>query len=136
MMIVKFGHVLVDDQDKALRFYTETLGFIKKRDVPDGTSGLRFLTVESPDGVAGFELELQAADTAAARTYQQQFKADGFAYIAVSTNDIQAEYQRLKARGVTFIEELEMEDAGPVWSVKFDDTCGNLVNLLQVKPQP
>lgn len=135
-MIVKFGHVLVDDQDKALRFYTETLGFVKKRDVPDGESGLRFLTVESPDGVTGFELELQAADTEAARTYQQQFKADGFAYIAVSTNDIQAEYQRLKARGVTFIEELELEGPWPVWSVKFDDTCGNLINLLQVKPQP
>lgn len=135
-MIVKFGHVLVDDQDKALRFYTEMLGFVKKRDVPDGESGLRFLTIESPDGIAGFELELQAADTEEARTYQRQFKADGFAYIAVSTNDIQAEYQRLKARGVTFIEELELEDTGPVWSVKFDDTCGNLINLLQVKPQP
>ena len=130
-MIVKFGHVLVDDQDKALRFYTETLGFIKKRDVPDGESGLRFLTVESPDGIAGFELELQAADTAAARTYQQQFRADGFAYVAFSTNDIQAEYQRLQARGVIFFGE--PEDAGPVWTVKFDDTCGTLVNLLQVK---
>lgn len=133
-MIVKFGHVLVDDQDKALRFYTETLGFIKKRDVPDGDSGLRFLTVESPDGITGFELELQAADTEAARTYQQEFRAAGFAYIAVSTNDIQAEYQRLKVRGVTFFGE--PEDAGPVWTVKFDDTCGNLLNLLQVKPQP
>ncbi len=130
-MIVKFGHVLVDDQDKALRFYTETLGFVKKRDVPDGESGLRFLTVESPDGIAGFELELQAADTAAARTYQQQFRADGFAYVAFSTNDIQAEYQRLQGRGVIFFGE--PEDAGPVWTVKFDDTCGNLVNLLQVK---
>jgi len=133
-MIVKFGHVLVDDQDKALRFYTEMLGFVKKRDVPDGESGLRFLTVESPDGIAGFELELQAADTEEARTYQQQFKADGFAYAAFSTNDIQAEYQRIKARGITFFGE--PEDAGPVWTVKFDDTCGNLLNLLQVKPQP
>ena len=131
-MIVKFGHVLVDDQDKALRFYTETLGFIKKRDVPDGESGLRFLNVESPDGIAGFELELQAADTAAARAYQQQFRADGFAYLAFSTNDIQAEYQRLKARGITFFGE--PEDVGPVWTVKFDDTCGNLLNLLQIKP--
>lgn len=133
-MIVKFGHVLVDDQDKALRFYTETLGFIKKRDVPDGDSGLRFLTVESPDGIAGFELELQAADSAAARTYQQQFKADGFAYGVFVTNDIEAEYQRLKARGITFFGE--PEDGGPVWSVKFDDTCGNLLNLVQPKPQP
>lgn len=133
-MIVKFGHVLVNDQDKALRFYTEKLGFVKKRDVPDGESGLRFLTVESPDGIAGVELELQAADTEEARIYQQQFKADGFAYAAFSTNDIQAEYQRLKARGITFFGE--PEDAGPVWTVKFDDTCGNLLNLLQVKPQP
>lgn len=134
-MIVKFGHVLVDDQDKALRFYTERLGFVKKRDVPDGESGLRFLTVESPDGIAGFELELQAADTEEARTYQQQFKADGFAYGVFSTNDIQAEYQLLKERGVIFIEELELENEWPVWSVKFDDTCGNLINLLQFKPQ-
>lgn len=134
-MIVKFGHVLVDDQDKALRFYTERLGFVKKRDVPDGESGLRFLTVESPDGIAGFELELQAADTEEARTYQQQFKADGFAYAVFSTNDIQAEYQLLKERGVIFIEELELENEWPVWSVKFDDTCGNLINLLQFKPQ-
>lgn len=130
-MIVKFGHVLVDDQDKALRFYTETLGFSKKRDVPDGTSGLRFLTVESTEGVAGFELELQATDTEAARAYQQQFRADGFAYVAFRTTDIQAEYRRLQARGVIFFGE--PEDAGPVWTVKFDDTCGNLVNLLQVK---
>ncbi len=130
-MIVKFGHVLVNDQDKALRFYTETLGFIKKRDVPDGESGLRFLTVESPDGIAGFELELQATDTEEARTYQQQFKADGFAYAAFCTNDIQAEYQRLKAQGITFLGE--PEDTGAVWTVKFDDTCGNLLNLLQFK---
>lgn len=131
-MIIKFGHVLVDDQDKALRFYTETLGFVKKRDVPDGDSGMRFLTVESHDGIAGFELELQETYTGAARTYQQEFRADGFAYVAFSTNDIQAEYQRLKERGVTFFGE--PEDVGPVWTVKFDDTCGNLINLLQLKP--
>jgi 4-hydroxyphenylpyruvate dioxygenase-like putative hemolysin len=131
-MIVKFGHVLVDDQDKALRFYTETLGFVKKRDVPDGDSGMRFLTVESPDGIAGFELELQETRTAAARTYQQEFRAAGFAYVAFSTNDIYADYQSLQERGVTFFGE--PEDVGPVWTVKFDDTCGNLVNLLQTKP--
>jgi 4-hydroxyphenylpyruvate dioxygenase-like putative hemolysin len=131
-MIVKFGHVLVDDQDKALRFYTETLGFVKKRDVPDGESGMRFLTVESQDGIVGFELELQETHTAAARTYQQEFRAAGFAYVAFSTNDIYAEYRRLKERGVTFFGE--PEDAGPVWTVKFDDTCGNLINLLQSRP--
>lgn len=131
-MIIKFGHVLVDDQDKALWFYTETLGFVKKRDVPDGESGMRFLTVESQDGIVGFELELQETSTAAARMYQQTFRADSFAYIALSTDDIQAEYQRLKERGVTFFGE--PEDVGPVWTVKFDDTCGNLINLLQSKP--
>jgi 4-hydroxyphenylpyruvate dioxygenase-like putative hemolysin len=131
-MIVKFGHVLVIDQDKALRFYTETLGFVKKRDVPDGESGMRFLTVESPDGVTGFELELQATRSAESRTYQQEFRAAGFAYVAFSTTDIHAEYRRLQARGVTFLGE--PEDVGPVWTVKFDDTCGNLVNLLQQKP--
>lgn len=130
-MIVKFGHVLVDDQDKALRFYTEVLEFVKKRDVPDGESGLRFLTVESRDGVAGFELELQATSTPEARAYQQQFRADGFAYVVFRTNDIQAEYARLKARGVTICGE--PEDVGHLWTVKFEDTCGNLINLLQLK---
>jgi 4-hydroxyphenylpyruvate dioxygenase-like putative hemolysin len=130
-MIVKFGHVLVDDQDKALCFYTEMLGFVKRRDVPDGESGLRFLTVESTDGIAGFELELQATSTVAAQVYQQTFRADGFAYAAFCTHDIQAEYRRLLDRGVVF--EGEPEDAGPVWTVKFDDTCGNLINLVQHK---
>ena len=85
-----------EDQDKALRFYTETLGFVKRRDVPDGDSGMRFLTVESTDGIAGFELELQETSTDAARTYQQEFRADGFAYVAFIINDIHAEYLRLK----------------------------------------
>jgi len=87
-MFVKFGHVLVDDQGKALGFYTETLGFVKGRDVPDGDSRLRFLTVASQDGMVGFELELQAATTATAREYQRTFRADGFAYVAFCTNDI------------------------------------------------
>lgn len=130
-MIIKFGHVLVDDQDKALRFYTGMLGFRKVRDVPDGDSGLRFVTVTSDDGAAGFELELQHTTLPAARAYQQSFKSDGFAYIAVVTRDIHADYARLKARGVQFIGE--PEDVGPVWTVKFDDTCGNLVNLIQEK---
>jgi 4-hydroxyphenylpyruvate dioxygenase-like putative hemolysin len=131
-MITKFGHVLVNDQDKALRFYTEILGFVKKRDVPDGESGMRFLTVESPEGIAGFELELQETRSDASRTYQQEFRAAGFAYVAFSTNDIHTEFRRLQERGVMFFGE--PEDAGLVWTVKFDDTCGNLVNLLQRKP--
>jgi predicted enzyme related to lactoylglutathione lyase len=130
-MFVKFGHVLVDDQDKALRFYTQTLGFVKKRDLPDGESGMRFLTIESKEGAAGFELELQGTYSPAAQAYQQSFRADGFAYVAFCTDDIQAEYRRLKERGVQFVGE--PEDAGPVWTVKFDDTCGNLINLVQIK---
>ncbi len=130
-MIIKFGHVLVDDLDKALQFYTQILGFRKARDVPDGDSGMRFLTVVSDEGVAGFELELQGTYTAAARAYQQSFRADGFAYIGVETKDIQTAFRCLKERGVQFVGE--PEDAGPVWTVKFDDNCGNLVNLMQVK---
>jgi predicted enzyme related to lactoylglutathione lyase len=130
-MIMNCGQVLVDDQDKALRFYTEILGFVKKLDLPDGDSGMRALVVESPEGLPGVGLELMGTYTATARAYQQSFRADGYAFTLLYTNDIQTEYQRLKERGVQFIGE--PEDTGPVWTVKFDDTCGNLINLVQFK---
>lgn len=130
-MILNCGQVLVDDQDKALRFYTEKLGFVKVLDVPDGDSGMRALIVESPDGIPGVGLELMGTYTAAASAYQQSFRARNFAFTLLCTADIQTEYQRLKARGVHFVGT--PEDTGPVWTVKFDDTCGNLINLIQFK---
>lgn len=130
-MILNCGQVLVDDQDKALRFYTEKLGFVKVLDVPDGDSGMRSLIVESPDGILGVGLELMGTYTAAARAYQQSFRARDFAFTLLCTNDIGTEYRRLKERGVHFVGA--PADTGPVWTVKFDDTCGNLINLIQFK---
>jgi catechol 2,3-dioxygenase-like lactoylglutathione lyase family enzyme len=133
VMILNCGQVLVDDQDKALRFYTETLGFVKVMDVPDGDSGMRSLIVEAPEGIPGVGLELMGTYTPAARAYQQAFRAAGYAFTVLCTADIHTEYQQLKARGVHF--EGAPEDAGPVWTVKFDDTCGNLLNLVQFKDE-
>jgi catechol 2,3-dioxygenase-like lactoylglutathione lyase family enzyme len=130
-MIINCGQVLVDDQDKALRFYTEKLGFVKVLDVPDGDSGMRSLIVDSPDGIKGVGLELMGTYTPAARAYQQAFRVDGYAFTILCTTDIQTAYQQLKARGVHFVGV--PEDDGPVWTVKFDDTCGNLINLVQFK---
>lgn len=130
-MVLNTGQVLVDDQDKALRFYTEKLGFVKVLDVPDGDSGMRALVVEPPDGIPGVGLELMGTYTAAARAFQQSFRARDFAFTLLCTTDIQTEYQQLKARGVHFVGA--PEDTGPVWTVKFDDTCGNLINLIQFK---
>jgi predicted enzyme related to lactoylglutathione lyase len=130
-MIINCAQVLVDDQDKALRFYTETLDFVKKMDLPDGDSGMRALTVMSPDGLDGVVLELMGTYTPAARGYQQAYRAEELAFTMLCTTDIHADYQRLKAHGVQFAGE--PQDAGPVWTVKFDDTCGNLINLVQFK---
>ena len=130
-MILNCGQVRVDDQDKALRFYTEKLRFVKVLDVPDGDSGMRSLVVESPDGIPGAGLELMGTYTPAARAYQQAFRADGYAFTMLCTTDIHTEYRQLKARGVQFVGV--PEDTGPVWTVKFDDTCGNLINLVQFK---
>ena len=130
-MEIKFLSVLVDDQDKALSFYTEKLGFIKKSDMADGDSPLRWLTVVSPGEDDGVELELQAAHFPSAKAYQKdQFDA-GYAFAILHTKDIQAEYTRLKNLGVVF--RGEPEDTGPVLTVKFEDTCGNLINMVQPK---
>lgn len=128
-MEIKYTSVLVDDQDKALRFYTEILGFVKMGDVMDGP--WRCLTVGSKDAPASLTLELQGMNFPSAKAYQrEQFDAE-YAYTAFPTNDIYAEFNRLKKLGVIF--RGEPEDAGPVLTVKFEDTCGNLINLIQVK---
>lgn len=131
-MEIRYMSVLVDDQEKALRFYTEKLGFVKKNDVPDGDSPLRWLTVVSPDGPAEVELELQATHFPSAKAYQKDQYDAGYAFAILHTKDIQAEYLRLKKLGVVF--RGEPEDVGPVLTVKFEDTCGNLINMIQPKP--
>ena len=129
IMEIRYASVLVDDQDKALQFYTEKLGFVKKGDVMDGP--WRCLTVVSKDGSENLTLELQGVNFPSARAYQrEQFEAE-YAYAAFPTKDIYAEYNRLKKLGVAF--RGEPEDGGPVLTVKFEDTCGNLINLIQLK---
>jgi catechol 2,3-dioxygenase-like lactoylglutathione lyase family enzyme len=129
IMEIRYASILVDDQDKALQFYTEKLGFMKQGDMMDGP--WRCLTVVSIDGPENLSLELQGMNFPSARAYQkEQFDAE-YAYTAFPTQDIYAEYNRLKKLGVVF--RGEPEDGGPVLTVKFEDTCGNLINLIQVK---
>ena len=120
--------VLVDDQDKALQFYTEKLGFQKKSDVPAGEH--RWLTVVSPEQPDGVELLLEPDAHPAARPYKEALVADGIPWTSFSVADPQAEYERLKAAGVQFTQE--PTDMGPVVTAVFDDTCGNLIQIMSV----
>jgi catechol 2,3-dioxygenase-like lactoylglutathione lyase family enzyme len=126
-MQITFCSILVEDQDKALSFYRDVLGFTVRHDIPMGA--FRWLTVASPDGVHGAELVLEPMAFAPARTYQQALYAAGIPLTAFITTDIAGEYARLKARGVAF--RGEPTDHGPVSTVLFEDTCGNLINLVQ-----
>ena len=126
-MQIKFASITVDSQEKALRFYTDVLGFSKKSDIPMGE--YRWLTVTSPDGVEGVELLLEPAGFPAAATYQKALYEAGMPTTALVSKDILAEYQQLKARGVQF--RGPPQSFGAIMSVLFDDTCGNLVNLVQ-----
>jgi catechol 2,3-dioxygenase-like lactoylglutathione lyase family enzyme len=124
---IKFSSVMVDDQEKALRFYTDVLGFVKMADVPVGE--FRWLTVVSPEGAAGVELVLEPMGFPPARTFQKALFDAGIPLTAFTTNDIMSEYRRLKDRGVVF--RGEPAKMGPVTVVLFEDTCGNLINLVQ-----
>jgi catechol 2,3-dioxygenase-like lactoylglutathione lyase family enzyme len=126
-MRISFTSVIVDDQEKALKFYTEVLGFVKMADLPMGE--FRWLTVVSPDGPEGVELVLEPMGFLPARTYQKALFAAGIPLAAFITGDIQGEFSRLKARGVTF--RGEPVNMGLIMSVLFEDTCGNLINLVQ-----
>ena len=126
-MQIRFISVLVDDQEKALKFYTEVLGFVPMADLPLGE--YRWLTVVSPDGIEGVELVLEPLGFSPARDYQRALYEAGIPATAFTTTDIYADVKRLRARGVTFRgEPLNM---GPVITVLFEDTCGNLINLVQ-----
>jgi catechol 2,3-dioxygenase-like lactoylglutathione lyase family enzyme len=126
-MQIKFTSVMVEDQDSALHFYTTVLGFVKMADIPMGQ--FRWLTVCSPDGIAGVELVLEPMGFPPARAYQKALFEAGIPAIALITKDIAAEVQRLKARGVKF--RGEPANMGPITAVVFEDTCGNLINLVQ-----
>lgn len=120
--------VFVDDQEKALAFYTDVLGFVKKQDVPVGQ--FKWLTVVSPEEPNGVELLLEPNDNPAASAFQQAIFQQGIAAASFSVEDIQAEFARMKGRGVRFT--MEPTSMGPVTIAVFDDTCGNLIQLMQV----
>jgi catechol 2,3-dioxygenase-like lactoylglutathione lyase family enzyme len=126
-MQLKFMSVTVKDQDAALKFYTEKLGFVKMADIPMGD--FRWLTVVSPDGIEGVELVLELLAFPPAQVYQQALYDAGIPAIAMISRDIQGEFQRLKSQGVIFRGEPQV--MGMVTTVLFEDGCGNLINLVQ-----
>ena len=128
-MKVKLSSVIVDDQEKALRFYTGILGFEKKNDIPMGDA--RWLTVVSPEAPDEVELLLEPGGNAAARAYQSALFAQGIPLTAFAVENIRNEYERMKKLGVVF--RGEPQQLGPTAVAVFEDTCGNLIQLYQVK---
>ena len=124
-MRIELSSVFVDNQEKALRFYTDILGFVKKTDMPVGK--FRWLTVISPEQSGGVELLLEPNDNPAAKTYQEAIFDQGLPATAFAVDDVQHEYDRLTKRGVTFPTK---PTPSPTLAI-FDDTCGNLIQLYQ-----
>jgi catechol 2,3-dioxygenase-like lactoylglutathione lyase family enzyme len=124
-MRINVTSVFVDDQAKALAFYTDTLGFVTKTDVPAGEH--RWLTVVSPEAPDGVELLLEPNQHPAAQAYQQALVADGIPATSFAVDDVHAEFDRLSAAGVTFVQPPTA--MGPVTTAVFDDTCGNLIQI-------
>ena len=127
-MQIKLTSVFVDDQDKALKFYTEVLGFVKKFDFPVGE--FKWLTVVSPEEPGGTELLLEPNDNPAARAFQEAIFKQGIPAASFVVEDIQKEYERMKKLGVMF--SMEPTKTGPATVAIFDDTCGNLIQIYQV----
>jgi catechol 2,3-dioxygenase-like lactoylglutathione lyase family enzyme len=128
-MRIHLTSVLVDDQDKALRFYTEVLGFQTKRDIPMGQH--RWLTVVAPDEPDGVELVLEPDEHPAAAPFKRALVADGIPFTSFAVEDVDAEFRRLEALGVEFTQE--PVDMGPVVTAVLDDTCGNLIQIAGEK---
>ena len=126
-MRIKLTSVMVDNQDKALRFYTNILGFKKKHDVPVGE--YRWITLVSPDGPDDLELALEPNANPAAKTFQESMFAQKIPLAAFEVADLASECARLTANGVAFTQP--PMDAGPVKIAIFSDTCGNLIQLYQ-----
>jgi predicted enzyme related to lactoylglutathione lyase len=125
-MKIKLTSVMVDDQDKALKFYTEVLGFVKKTEIPE----IKWLTVVSPEGPDDIELLLEPNDNRAAKAYQKAIYEQRIPLAAFAVDDIQKEYERMKGLGVVFrTEPIKM---GGATVAVFDDTCGNFIQLYQV----
>ena len=126
-MRINLTSVLVDDQDKALRFYTEVLGFQKKTEVPLGEH--RWLTVVSQDDPDGVELVLEPDEHPAAKPFKAALVRDGIPFTSFAVGDVRLEFERLAALGVLFTQE--PTEMGPVTTAVFDDTCGNLIQIAQ-----
>ncbi len=128
-MKIKLSSIFVDDQAKALRFYTEVLGFVKKVDIPVGEA--RWLTVVSPEEPGGTELVLEPNGNPVALTYQKGIFQQGIPITAFEVSDIHAEYERLKKLDVVFT--MDPTNAGAVMVAVFEDTCGNLLQIYQMQ---
>jgi catechol 2,3-dioxygenase-like lactoylglutathione lyase family enzyme len=128
-MRINVTSVLVDDQAKALAFYTDVLGFVKKTDIPLG-GGAKWLTVVSPDAPDGVELLLEPDAHPAARPFKAALVEDGIPYTSFAVDDVRAEFDRLSGLGVTFVQP--PTPMGPVTTAVFDDTCGNLIQIAEM----
>jgi len=126
-MRIYITSVLVDDQEKALRFYTEVLGFVKQVDVPLGE--YRWLTLVSPDAPGGPQLALEPDSHPAAGPFKAALAADGIPVTSFAVDDVRAEFERLRGLGVQFTQE--PVDMGGVTTAVLDDTCGNLIQITK-----
>lgn len=127
-MRITLTSVLVDDQEKALRFYTDKLGFVKKLDIPMGEH--RWLTLVSPEGHDDVELLLEPNVNPAAQVFQKALLDQGIPLTSFAVTDTQLEYDRLEALGVAF--RRKPTPMGPTVTAVFEDTCGNLIQIHQV----
>lgn len=128
-MRLRLTSIFVEDQDRALAFYTDVLGFQKKHDLPLGEGAPRWITLVSPEGPDELELVLEPSANPAAKTFQKAIFEQGIPATAFETNDVAAEFARLRARGVAFTQE--PTPMGPVTIAVFADTVGNLIQLYQ-----
>jgi predicted enzyme related to lactoylglutathione lyase len=127
-MKIKLTGVYVDDQEKALRFYTEALGFIKKSDFTNGS--FRWLTVVSPDERDGTELQLALNDNPAVKAYQQFLFSGNQPAVNFFTDDVRADYERIKGHGAKFT--MAPTEVTGATIAQLNDTCGNLVQITQL----
>ena len=130
-MRIHLASVFVDDQQKALRFYTETLGFKLKHNIPLGRHA--WITVVSEEAPEGTELVLEPDEHPAVRPYRTALVKDGIPSTSFAVDDVEAEHERLVAKGVRFVQS--PTDLGTVITAVFDDTCGNLIQIAEEKPQ-
>ncbi len=127
-MKIQLTSIFVDDQEKALAFYTDVLGFIKHTDIPMGE--FRWLTVVPSDGPVDIQLVLEPDEHPAAKVFKKALVEDGIPFTAFAVDDVAERYERLKGLGVAFTKQ--PTEQGPVTVAIFEDTCGNLIQIYQV----